>query len=250
MSSTIGKSLRAARERRGWTREALAYHAGVSWAAIAQIESGRRSDARLSTLSALARALGVSLDHLVGTEVGTPRPLLRHQALVYGSDEELLETAVPFLMEGLKRSECPMVVLTRSQIRLLRKALGDDAGRVEFAESARWYSSLAKAVSGYRAYLGESLDTGAVWVRIVAEPAWSGWSPEQLQQWKRYETVVNLSFAAAPVTFLCVHDTRTTPSAVIAEMGCTHPEIVSDGELVASSDYREPEGFLIGLSER
>ena len=38
-ASRIGHSLRAARARAGFTREALAYHSGVSWSAIAQIES-------------------------------------------------------------------------------------------------------------------------------------------------------------------------------------------------------------------
>ena len=59
VSSRLGESLKAARARAGWSREALAYHSGVSWSAIAQIESGRRNDVRLSSLSALAEALGV-----------------------------------------------------------------------------------------------------------------------------------------------------------------------------------------------
>jgi transcriptional regulator with XRE-family HTH domain len=61
----IGTALRAARAQRGWTRDQLADRAGVSVAAIAQIESGRRRDVRLSTLTALATALDVSLDELV-----------------------------------------------------------------------------------------------------------------------------------------------------------------------------------------
>src|SRR3977135_4205548 len=86
--SEIGTSLRAARERVGMTREALAYHSGVSWAAIAQIESGRRKDVRLSSLTALADALGVSVDYLLGkTATFTPQ-LFEHRVLTYGSDQE------------------------------------------------------------------------------------------------------------------------------------------------------------------
>src|SRR3954469_24130662 len=92
----IGTSLRAARERLGWSREALAYHAGVSWSAIAQIETGRRTDIRLSSLSALARALGLSIDHLVGHPARPAAPTLEHQALVYGSDTEFLSAVIPF----------------------------------------------------------------------------------------------------------------------------------------------------------
>ena len=52
-------------ERLGWTREALAFHSGLSWSAIAQVESGRRTNLRPSTLAALSRPLGVSIDYLV-----------------------------------------------------------------------------------------------------------------------------------------------------------------------------------------
>ena len=62
-TSKIGDSLKAARTRLGWTRETLAHHSGISWSAISQIESGRRRDVRLGTLSALAEALGVSVDY-------------------------------------------------------------------------------------------------------------------------------------------------------------------------------------------
>jgi transcriptional regulator with XRE-family HTH domain len=245
MPKTIATSLRAARERGGWTREALAYHAGVSWPAIAQIESGRRTDVRLSTLSALARALGLSLDQLAGADAGAPPPLLRHEALVYDSDEQLLQTAVPFLREGVEKSECPLAVTTRSNIRLLRKALGQEAQHVEFADSARWYASPSTALRRYRGFLTKSLEGPGSWVRIVGEPVWSGRSPAQIQEWARYESMLNLSFASSPVTIMCPYDTRTTPPDVISGARCTHPRLAGPGQSVASSTYREPESFLI-----
>jgi DNA-binding XRE family transcriptional regulator len=63
---SIAAALRRTREQRGWSREELALHSGVSYGAIAQIESGRRVDVRLKSLVALADALGVSLDELAG----------------------------------------------------------------------------------------------------------------------------------------------------------------------------------------
>jgi DNA-binding XRE family transcriptional regulator len=63
---SIAEALRRTREARGWSREELAMHSGVSYGAIAQIETGRRNDVRLRSLVALADALGVSLDELAG----------------------------------------------------------------------------------------------------------------------------------------------------------------------------------------
>src|SRR3954447_1727530 len=101
---SIRASVKAARERLGWSREALAYHSGVSWAAIAQIETGRRTDVRLSSLSALARALGLSIDHLVGHPSRPVAPMLEHQALVYHSDTEFLSAVIPCLNAAIERS--------------------------------------------------------------------------------------------------------------------------------------------------
>jgi transcriptional regulator with XRE-family HTH domain len=85
----IGSRLRAARERLAWSREALAFHSGMSWSAIAQMESGRRKNARPDTLSELSRALGVSIDYLIhgGSH---PPTMLGHQVVVYATNEQFV----------------------------------------------------------------------------------------------------------------------------------------------------------------
>ena len=150
-SSGIGGSLRAARTRLGWSREALAYHSGVSWSAIAQIESGRRKDVRLSSLSALAAALGVSVDYLIGTAAAATTPqLFEHRALAYGSDEELIAAAIPFLDEGIEQSHCLLAVATEAKIGLLRDTLGDRSELVEFADWEDWYLAHRSAEAVWR----------------------------------------------------------------------------------------------------
>jgi DNA-binding XRE family transcriptional regulator len=67
---SIAAALRRLRAEHGWSREDLAVHSGVSQAAIAQIETGRRIDVRLRSLVALADALGVSIDELAGRPAG------------------------------------------------------------------------------------------------------------------------------------------------------------------------------------
>ena len=59
-ASTLAANLVLAREAAGLTQSALASRAGTSRATVAQIESGQ-SDPRLSTMGAIADALGVSV---------------------------------------------------------------------------------------------------------------------------------------------------------------------------------------------
>src|ERR1700693_2957257 len=92
----IGARVRAARERLAWTREDLAFRSGLSWAAIAQVESGRRTNLRPATLSALSRAFGVSIDYLVGGAPSRPT-MLKHSVFPYHSEIQFRTTGGAYL---------------------------------------------------------------------------------------------------------------------------------------------------------
>jgi transcriptional regulator with XRE-family HTH domain len=66
---TVGQALKAAREARGISQGTLARESGISSAQISRLETGDREDAKLATVAALARALGVSIDGLSRGEV-------------------------------------------------------------------------------------------------------------------------------------------------------------------------------------
>jgi len=57
-------NIKRLREQKGWTQEALADKAGLSWGYIARLEIGRH-DPSLSTLVKLAKALKVTVGELV-----------------------------------------------------------------------------------------------------------------------------------------------------------------------------------------
>jgi transcriptional regulator with XRE-family HTH domain len=242
--SRIGTALRSARERAGWSREALAYHSGVSWSAIAQIESGRRQDIRLSSLSALADALQISVDHLVGSKAAVSPSPLGHRVLIYESDDEFVTPVARFLAEGIERSEGVLAVTTNRHIDLLHDALGDGARQVEFKDTADWYQTPTDAVDLYRSFVNERYESGAQWVRIVGDPVWAGTTTE-VNAWTRYESLVNLFFASSPATILCTYDARTLPTKILTDARRTHPQITHAGEADTSPDYRPPEDFLL-----
>jgi transcriptional regulator with XRE-family HTH domain len=245
-ASRIGEARRVARARLGWSREALAYHSGVSWSAIAQIEAGRRRDVRLSSLSALADALGVSVDYLIGTAAAADAPqLLEHRVFMHESDQQFLAAALPVLGEGIERSQCVLAVTTAARTGLLRDALDDRSKHVEFADSADWYRSPNAALNGYRAFVKERSEAGAAWIWIVGEADWARSSDAEITAWTRYESIINLAFASSPVTVVCSYDARSLPANLVADARRTHPEIVRGSETSASPMYREPEDLLL-----
>ncbi|MEY2436290.1 MAG: hypothetical protein QOF97_1126 [Acidimicrobiaceae bacterium] len=247
-SSRIGQSLKTARARLGWSRETLAYHSSVSWSAIAQIESGRRKDVRLSSLSALANALGVSVDYLIGTAAATTTPhLFEHRVLTYGSDDEFLASTTPFLVEGAERSHGLLAVTTKAKMALLRDSLADHADHIDFMDWTDWYRSPAASLSRYGTYVKDKFDSGAVWIRVVGEAGWSDHTEAEIAEWTRYESMINLAFATSPTTIMCTYDERSFPEEVIADARRTHPAIAHGNESTASPAYREPEDFLVEL---
>jgi transcriptional regulator with XRE-family HTH domain len=245
MSSRIGEAVRSARARAGWSREALAYHSGVSWSAIAQIESGRRQDLRLSSLTALAEALEVSVDYLTGTTATLTPHLLKHRLLMCDSDETYLDAAVPHIVEGLEQSECLLVVTTPAQIALVREALDVRSEDVEFADSAEWYRSLNGALNRYRGFVKQKFETGAHWIRVVGDAVWADRSGPEITAWFRYESLINLAFASAPATIVCAYDTRSMSPEVVADARRTHPEVAQGRGAVEGPAYQEPEDFLL-----
>jgi transcriptional regulator with XRE-family HTH domain len=61
----VGKRIKERREAAGLTQQQLAVKAGLSVSNLAQIEQGQKADPRISTVVALARALGVTVDDLL-----------------------------------------------------------------------------------------------------------------------------------------------------------------------------------------
>lgn len=240
----IGRRLRAARLRRGWSREALAFRSGVSWSAIAQVEAGRRRNLRPSTLSALAGALRVTIDYVVSGRASAP-PMLEHHALLYANDAEFLATAVPFLTDSIERSEPALVVSTGANIELLRDQLGRLARQVEFADRASWYREPVPALNGYRSFLDAQIEAGAPWIRIIGEPVWDGLSDSGRRLWARYESLLNMSWSTAPATVLCPYDTRAVDRGIVNQARLTHSHTIQRGRVASSPVYADPSEFVL-----
>ena len=68
MSSGTLRNLQKLRNKKGWSQERLAREAGISYNTLIKIERGGIKNPKLETLIKLARALGVSLDKLVGSQ--------------------------------------------------------------------------------------------------------------------------------------------------------------------------------------
>ena len=63
---TFGERLAELREKRGWSQQELARHASVPYMTVWRAEAQTHRYPRVDIAKRLARALGVTLDHLCG----------------------------------------------------------------------------------------------------------------------------------------------------------------------------------------
>jgi transcriptional regulator with XRE-family HTH domain len=221
------------------SREQLAVASGLSWSAITQIEAGRRRNPRADTLGALAAPLGVTVQYLLGT--GAPaRPLLDHQALIYLDVADFVETAGPFLEEGVASGDTCLVVTDPENAAGLREHLGDAAAGIRFADRKTWYRSPGDALTGYRQFATQALDAGASWVRIIGEPVGAGGPPDEVQSWMRYESLLNLAFAPLPLTLACPYNATALDPMIVEATRATHPRRLERGHSAPNREFVDP----------
>ena len=72
---SFGERVVALRHERGWTRRGLAKRSGLHEVHLSKVENGERKRVESDTIIALATALNVSTDYLLGlTDDTRPRP--------------------------------------------------------------------------------------------------------------------------------------------------------------------------------
>lgn len=178
--------------------------------------------------------------------MGTESSELRHNALVYESQDEYLACAVPFLKKGLEAGEGAIVAHTKPGLATMREALGTDAERVTFVDVSSAYSRPAKTLASYHRVYAEQLQRTPE-LRAVADVQF-GPEPAEWDLWTGYEAVFNRSFGHLPVWVLCSYNANGTPDAVLDGVWQTHPEVVDGDTWTTSARYEDPDDLLRRLT--
>lgn len=180
---------------------------------------------------------------------------MHHDAFVYGSGEEFLSMAVPYVEAGLDANSPTIAVHSRLHNALLRDVLGDSAREITFVDHADWYVRPMTALSGYHGTVRGHLGRGAKSVRVVAEimfgPEGTQWS-----DWIDYEAILSHSFAGQPVDIHCGYDQRVLPEDVVDDAVRAHdpsalmPPLPTDPSQLAGMRELSSAGDPLAIRER
>jgi anti-sigma regulatory factor (Ser/Thr protein kinase) len=165
-----------------------------------------------------------------------------HQALIYDSDSEFMDVALPFVEEGLSAKQPSLVAVQARHIENLDAALGGMPDGVTLYPVEDWYETSARTREKFAGWAAERTNRGAR-ARLMGEPPWALGHEAQVRDWARHESVINVAFASLPVTFVCPYDARALPEEVLEHARGTHPETVDTGGSSPSGSYVDPRDF-------
>ena len=169
---------------------------------------------------------------------------LVHQAFIYASPEDFVAGMAPFVREGLERGDVVFAAAHRPNVEALREELGEDSEFVQLHDTTEWCVRPYERLQAFLSLVDE-LPEGTT-LRAMGEPVWAG-SDAVIRQWARYESIINLALAHAPMRFICLYDGAALPDDTLAHAAHTHPEqVLSAGGTVPCSAFVPPAEFVPG----
>ncbi|MGH3170932.1 MAG: anti-sigma factor RsbA family regulatory protein [Trebonia sp.] len=160
-----------------------------------------------------------------------------HVALMYATNREYARAVAGFLQDGIDAGEPVFAAVPPARISLLEDTLGPAAAVVEFADITEMGRNPAWIIPRVLAFT--SRNSGRH-VRYVGEPIWPARTNAELREATKHESLINLAFADVDAEILCPYDTGALTPEVISDARRTHPLLLSDDRLLASTGYMEP----------
>lgn len=182
-------------------------------------------------------------------EPAGPAEKFRHEAMFYETPADYQSAVLSFVRDGLTRSEPVLVAVPGPAGAAVREGLNGAATEVMFTDMARLGLNPARIIAAIWDFI-ERHDGRHV--RFVTEPAWPGRSAAEAREVAVHEAMVNLAFAAAPVSVMCPYDTGRLTPVVTRRAACTHPVIRTAAGPRPSADYtagRPPRAATRPLSD-
>ncbi|MCZ2827261.1 sensor histidine kinase [Modestobacter sp. VKM Ac-2986] len=170
-----------------------------------------------------------------------------HTAAVVGSSAELLDVALPWLATGLADGDLTVLACDPETTDQLRDALGaDGADLVSDPGIALHGTRPPDAVGALRLLVERAGECTTGRVRVLGMPSF-GSAARDRHETQRFEAVLNLLFAGAPVDRLCVYDRRVLSPDAVASATATHPHLLAGGNVFTNRGYRRPETYVRSL---
>jgi anti-sigma regulatory factor (Ser/Thr protein kinase) len=169
-----------------------------------------------------------------------------HDALLYDTPDQLVDVAVPFLLEGLAAGEATVIAAAAGTADVLRDAVDGNPLVHVLDRSDVYRARTPTAITTFRRLAEQRVADGIARVRIVGEVDFGATERDRLE-WQRYESVINEALAGWPLWGLCVFDARQLPETVVESALQTHSWVAEPGGRRPNPRFVPPAEYLRGL---
>jgi anti-sigma regulatory factor (Ser/Thr protein kinase) len=146
-----------------------------------------------------------------------------HEVFFYEDADEFLARTVPYLRGAIEAGEASLVAVGPARTTALRGELGTDAEAVRFVDMETIGRNPGRIIPFWHEFLDERGGSDRP-VRGIGEPVWPGRTPDELDECRRHESLLNVAFDdAASFALLCPYDARRLPDAELEIAAESHP---------------------------
>jgi anti-sigma regulatory factor (Ser/Thr protein kinase) len=160
-----------------------------------------------------------------------------HEAVYYNEPDQLTSALAPLLRTALARGEGVALACSQHTNRALLEALDDD--RVYPLPQQEAYQKAVSAVAYFRDFVEARVADGGHRVCVLGEVAF-GHDRRGLNEWRRYEALLNHAMAPYPLWSLCAYETTRVPEAALTTAQLTHPYLRHGSTRIANPSYVDP----------
>jgi anti-sigma regulatory factor (Ser/Thr protein kinase) len=164
-----------------------------------------------------------------------------HEAVLYSTPDELAERLVPRLRPSIDDGAPVVAVLDEPTRAEVRRALGDEAGRVEFPDPATVHRVPPFTVAMRWARLSRRVSSPTGRATVVGQQV-EGLPGCGENHWARLDIGLNVALVGLPITVLCPY---RADGRELSRVQATHPRLTTPTGSVASESYRQPTEALV-----
>jgi anti-sigma regulatory factor (Ser/Thr protein kinase) len=160
-----------------------------------------------------------------------------HEVFLYGDEDEYVSVLGGYVQDGLAAGESVLVVLPMDRLTLLRNALSDYEGGIQYADMSAVGENPGRIIEVWRDFL----DGCGGPARGIGEPVFAGRDPDQIDECRRHERLLDSAFTGRPFQLLCPYDTAALDDDLLDDAVAVHQVVLESGGRAASPTYHADE---------
>lgn len=167
---------------------------------------------------------------------------LHHELVLHDGTPELIDLMVPFVRDGADADETVVVIGEPDVVGALLEEAGDVPNLRVVREPGRPHHP-GRDLRRFREALQE-LEEAGTGTRVINQMPTM--TPDQWQEWRRYEAAVNVVLAPFEVRGACAYDISRVQPGVVDELCTSHPWVRSADGLKRSTAFPDLEDRVRG----